>query len=103
MLHLIWLIFAALFLSLGIFHWITSRNIIPHAPVPERPFYKNGPIQVNVTIAGSDELQPLKDFVNEFNSYIDHYNQSQHRQNILQAFGYLLASAVSLFSFFLVL
>lgn len=97
MLSIIWLIFAVLFFVLGYFHWRASGKIIPSFQVSGRPFDK----QVSVKIAGADVDKPLKDFARDFNSYLDHYNESSRRQNRIQAFGYFLASATALFSFFL--
>ena len=97
MLDVIWLIFTFLFFSLGCCHCISSGKIIPPFQVSGRPFDK----QVSVKIAGVDVDKPLKDFAADFNSYLDHYNKSSRRQNRFQAFGYFLASATALFSFFL--
>ncbi len=104
MIPVIWLIFTALFLVLGIFHWIASRKVIPHFQVSVRPYMQpSSGIQVIAKIGGADIDKPLEDFVSEFNSYLDDYNQSQRRQNRLQAFGYFLASATALYSLFLFL
>lgn len=57
----------------------------------------------SVKIFGADVDKPLKDFARDFNSYLDRYNESLGRQNILAAIGYFLASVAALFSMFLVL
>ena len=97
MLSIVWLIFTVLFLVLGCFHWRASGKSIPPFQVSERPLAKQG----FVGILGADVDKPLKDFARDFNSYLDHYNKSSRRQNMFQAFGYFLASATALFSFFL--
>lgn len=99
MMSAIWLIFTALFLALGIFHWITSRKAISPFKVSTRPFAEHGSVQV----LGADIDKPLKDFTHDFNSYLEKYNRLSCRQNRLQALGYLLASLTALSSFFLFL
>jgi hypothetical protein len=97
MLSIIWLIFAVLFVALGCFHWKASRKSIPPFQVSERPLSKHA----SVGILGADVDKPLKDFASDFNSYLTQYNKSSRRQNRVQAFGYFLASATALFSYFL--
>jgi hypothetical protein len=97
MLFIVWLIFAVLFLVLGCFHWKASRRNVPPFEVSERPLAK----QASIGILGADVDKPLRDFARDFNSYLDHYNKSSRRQNRIGAFGYFLASATALFSFFM--
>ena len=93
----IWLIFTILFFSLGCFHLKESRNKISLFQVSERPLSE----YMSIKISGADVDEPLKDFARDFNSYLDRYNDSSGRQNIMAALGYFLASAVALFSMFL--
>jgi len=96
--EIIWIIFVLVFLGLSIFHFIQSGKKVTHFKVSERPL-----TQLTVDIAGADIDKPLKDFVNDFNSYIDNYNKLTAKQNRIAAFGYLLASIVAIFSLILVL
>ena len=95
----IWLIFTILFFSLGCFHLKASKNKISLFQISERPLSE----YTSVKISGADVDKPLKDFARDFNSYLDRYNESSERQNIIAAIGYFLASAAALFSMFLVL
>ena len=95
---IIWIIFALVFLGLSIFHFVQSGKRITQFQVSERPL-----IQGKVIVKGADIDKPLKDFVNDFNSYIDNYNKLTAKQNRIAAFGYLLASIVAIFSLILVL
>jgi hypothetical protein len=102
MLWIIWLIFALLFLALACFHWKASKQIIPPFKMSRRPLmHPDSPVRVQVGIAGADIDKPLEDFVRDFNSFIDTNNKSSHRQNRIQACGYLLASLMAIFSIFL--
>ncbi len=93
----IWLIFTIIFFSLGCFHLMESRNKISLFQVSGRSVSE----YITIEIAGGDIDEPLRDFVRDFNSYLDRYNESSRRQNIMAALGYFLASAVALFSMFL--
>jgi len=102
MLWIVWLIFALLFLVLAYFHWRASKKTIPSFQISKRPYQlPSSGMKVTVQVAGADLDKPLEDFVGDFNSYLDHYNKSSCRQNIIQAFGYLLASLTAIFSIFL--
>jgi len=93
----IWIIFTILFFVLGCFHLVASRNNISLFQVSERPLSE----YMSIKISGADIDEPLKDFARDFNSYLDSYNESSRRQNIMAAFGYFFASAAALFSMFL--
>lgn len=97
----IWLIFTAMFLALGCFQWRMVGKSISHFQVTERPMSRMQGVQVVAQIAGADVDQPLKDFVDDFNSYIDYYNRTSSKQHKAQAIGYLMASATAIFSFVL--
>jgi len=102
MLWIIWLIFAALFITLAYFHWMASKKIIPSFQISKRPYMQpSSGIQVIAKVAGADIDKPLEDFVSDFNSYLDDYNKSSSRQHKIQAAGYCVASATAVFSFVL--
>ena len=82
---------------MGCFHLKASKNEISLFQISERPLSE----YTSVKISGADVDKPLKDFARDFNSYLDHYNESSGRQNIMAAIGYFIASAAALFSMFL--
>jgi hypothetical protein len=88
----IWGIIALTFILSGYFFWRKARKSIPHFQVSERPFAKQG----KVVVLGADIDKPLKDFSDDFNKYIDNYNQSSKEQNKVQAIGYWVASLTAL-------
>lgn len=45
--------------------------------------------------------EPLAYFVDDFNKYIEDYNKSTKRQNVIAAWGYVAAGLVSLVSLIL--
>lgn len=90
-LSIIWLVLAILFLILGSFHLNVSRkSVSPFQPSEE---YTG----IDIKLVGIS----TKGFVREFNSYLDHYNESTRRQNRIAAFGYFLASVTAFFSMYL--
>ncbi len=97
MLWLIWLFFATIFLALAVFHFRESGRSIPSFTLKQRPGSKMGKIQV----LGADIDQPIREFVPEFNGFIQKYNKSSRLQNRFQALGYLLAGLTALFSLYL--
>ncbi len=101
-LSVIWLIFTILFLLLGKSHWIESQNIIPPFELTQREMDKpSSSIHATITIKGTELDKPLKDFTNEFNSYLEKQNQSSHKANRNAAWGYFLASLAALISMLL--
>jgi len=91
-------------LALGFYHWKTASKNISYFQVSERPYsLPTSNIKVTTTIGGADIDQPIRDFVGEFNSYIDDCNQTTRRQNKAQAIGYWVASLIAVFSFALVM
>ena len=93
----IWIIFTLIFVMLSIFHFNKSGKKVSYFQVTERPMDKN----VTIKIAGSELDEPLKNFVADFNSYIDSYNKSTSLQNRFAAFGYIVAALIALLSFLL--
>ena len=101
-LSVIWGIFAIVFFTLGLFQWKMGGKSISHFQVSERPLNRLGGAKTSsVEIAGADIDEPLKDFVSEFNQYIDNYNQTSKEQNGIQAIGYGVASLTAVFSLIL--
>lgn len=88
----VWIIFTLVFLGLSISHFVESKKNVSKFQVTKRA--SSGKIQV--LGLGIDE--PLTDFVEGVNSFVDSYNASTTRQNRYAAFGYLLAAVVAVFS-----
>jgi len=87
----IWGTFALTFLLLGYFHWKMASKRISHFSVKERPMMQMEGIVVTAKIGGANVDEPLKNFISDFNRYINTYNQTSKNQNKAQAFGYLIA------------
>jgi len=90
----IWLIFTIIFLGLSIFHFIKSRKKVAKFQLTERP----GSESSRVIVQGLDIDKPLEDFTKDFNKYLDNYNKSTSRQNLLASFGYFAAATVAFIS-----
>ena len=95
-LNILWFIFAVIFLALGVFHWRMAGKSVSYLQVKQ--LMPQG-IQVDITMAGID----FQEFVDKFNRYIDHYNQTSKKQNKVQAIGYWVASLIAVFSFVLII
>lgn len=93
----IWIIFILIFIMLSLFHFIKAGKKVSKFEVGKRPMNGN----VTIKIAGSELDQPLRDFITDFNSYIDSYNNSTSLQNIIAAFGYMAAALIALLSLFI--
>lgn len=93
---IIWLLFAIMFLILGCFQWRIASKVLSHFSISGRPQIPG--VQIRVEIAGSDIDQPLKDFVADFNRYIDNYNLISMKEHKTQAVGYWIASATAILS-----
>ncbi len=94
LISIIWLIFTVLFSYLSYFHYQQSRVAYPHFEVTEIKGIK--------IMAGDMSIeQPLKDFANKFNEYLDKQNKSNKKQHKLTGFGYLAASFIAFISFLL--
>jgi hypothetical protein len=101
----LWIIFFLIFLYLAIWHLRQANRNMPHVKMKQRPMQRqDSPITIKeMTFAGSDLDQPLKDFIDEFNQYVDAQNDSSRKAHRLTAFGYGLAAATSLISAMVVL
>lgn len=51
-----------------------------------------------VELSGMDVDKPLKDFADDFNEYLDYYNQNNRWNNLMASIGYFVAALTSLFS-----
>ncbi len=91
---ILWIIFTLLFFFLGLRHWNISKESIPQFKISKRPLAHSG----SVKILGADVDQPIKDFANNFNSYLDEQNKTSKNQNRSSAFGYWLASLTAVAS-----
>ncbi len=84
-----WLVFAIIFISLGVYHWNASKNNINPFPIPQ-----SNNIDKNTS-------QALMQFGNIINSHVCKLNKSSKSQNIIAALGYWAAAATAVFSVFL--
>ena len=87
----LWIIFAALFLALAIFHGHAALQTIPQFEAEPSPGV--GAIE-GVPIAKSG----FKKFITEFNLFIDQQNASTRLLNIVAVFGYLAACVIAILS-----
>lgn len=93
-LSIIWGIFTIIFFALGYYQWKIAGKSIKHLQIKQHmPEGMKG----QVIIMGVD----FTEFVNNFNSHIDYYNQTSKNQNKTQAIGYWVASATAIFSLIL--
>jgi len=63
---IIWLVFAVLFFTLGLYHWNVATTNVPPFKLSERPGKDMG----SVKILGADIDQPVKDFTDDFNKHL---------------------------------
>ncbi len=99
---IIWVFFALSFVLLAYYHWRLSKKNFPSFQLPEIPYWKpTKGVPVNTGIADEDIKKAFDNFRDGFNSYIKDYNESSGRQNRAQAFGYLIAFFVAIFSLFI--
>ncbi len=95
----LWLIFAILFLLLGVYYWRESSRYIPHMPTPERWPGQSSPTALpQVAIMGTPLDQPLQDFVRLFNERLDQQKRSAQTANRNAAYGYFLAALTAILS-----
>jgi hypothetical protein len=90
-LTIIWSIFTIIFFALGYYQWKMAGKSISHFQVRQN-IPKGAEFKLNLGYVDFNE------FVGNFNSYIDYYNQTSKRQNKTQAIGFWVASATALFS-----
>jgi len=97
---IIWLIFSILFFALCVWHLKQSKHTIPPFEVTKRKFEQPGsPVIVKANnFLGTPLDQPLKDFTNDFNKYLENKNKSNRKMNRLAACGYFLAALTALSS-----
>lgn len=88
----IWLVFCAIFLALGIFHWWLSTHAFP----PLTMNLKGSVAKVNGIPTAN---KAFKNFVNEVNNYIRNYNESSKWQNLAATVGYFSATLMAFISF----
>jgi len=87
-----------MFLILGIYHLKQSKHSMPPLKVKQRPFQQSdSPIKVEIDVCGSPLDQPLQNFVDDFNKYLDSQNKSNSRANQLSACGYFLAALTAFY------
>jgi len=95
LLVVIWAVFAAIFLALGMFHWNMRNKSISYLQLKGRQLPQG--VTIKAEIAGVD----FGDFADKFNRYIDYNNQTTKKQHKIQAIGYWVASTTAIFSFVL--
>jgi hypothetical protein len=93
-----WLAFVVVFVALAGFHFWLAIQTTPRFALPSRPIPQGVVIQMQVI--GTDIDRPIKEFVAEFNSYLDSQNISSSRGNFAAFGGYLLAALTAALSFF---
>ena len=94
-LALIWLIFFVIRSILGFLH---IRTAMKHMKPISFSFSDQAAKKIS-----APAQEELNNFIQEVNGYIDSYNKSSARQNIITALGYYAASLTALFSMLLVL
>lgn len=87
---IIWLIFTVMFFCLGIVHVFFAQRDIP-------PFKIKAQGSVG-KINGIPVHTGFKNFVKDFNSYLDDQNRSARSQNRVAVVGYFAASLTAFFS-----
>lgn len=87
----IWLIFFVIFLGLALFHCFQTKILVPH-------HQNKGQV---AKISGISTGH--KEFVDDFNLFVDELNASNKKMNILAAVGYFAAALTALVSFFSVI
>ena len=92
----IWVIFTVIFIMLAILNFIGSNKKVPKLQISTRQMEN-----VTIKFAGTEIDEPLRNFITDFNTYIDNYNRSNSRQNIIACFGFIAAALVTLISLFL--
>jgi len=90
-LSIIWGTLTLVFLALGCFQWKRAGKSIAHLKIEQHILEG---VKITIKMAGVD----FNEFVGNFNSYIDYYNQTSKRQNKTQAIGYWVASFTALLS-----
>ncbi len=95
-LTIIWSIFTIIFFALGFYQWQLAGKSIEYLKIKMRQNVPDG-VVMKATVAGID----FNEFVSNFNSYIDHYNQKSKSQHKIQAIGFWVASATAIFSLIL--
>lgn len=92
MLDVIWFFFMAVFFYLGYAYWRNSQNEI-------RQFYiRNKPKEDE---EGYAAFQPVEEFIEQFNSYLETINSNAKSQNILASAGFFFAGLASLIAWIL--
>jgi hypothetical protein len=101
-LSVIWLVFAALFLILGRWHWIESKSAMPPFELTKREMDRpDSGVRFKIDIGGTPLDKPLADFVKDFNEYLSAQNDTSRKANLRAAWGYFVAALTALFSMFL--
>ena len=85
----IWLIFAAIFVSLAVYHFWQSASKIKH--IESKGRVKT----INTVPLGIGE------FVQDFNTYVDELNWRNRIVNVLTGVGYSAAALTAFFSYWL--
>lgn len=96
-LYPIWLFLSAIFFYFAYVNWRQAQSSLRpfqfrHRPGPEGEAGKEA------------EMDPvIKDFVGDFNRYLDSVNDSNRRQRRATAVGFMIAGVVALVSMFVIL
>ncbi|MBZ5588142.1 MAG: hypothetical protein LAO05_06225 [Acidobacteriia bacterium] len=87
-LSIVWLVFAVVFLGLGVRHWRDRQAALPELKSMIRPSH----------LLGVPTVYGGKEFVDEVNEFVRRLNARLSSANRLAAFGYFAASATALVS-----
>jgi hypothetical protein len=91
-LSVLWLLFAALFLYLGLWHLQESEVEIPSFKIADRPFQgSESNFTAGMNVAGVPIDEPLRRFVDDFNEYLKQLNAASCSVNRRASLGYLLS------------
>ena len=93
---IIWGIIAFIFFILAIYHFNRARKNITHIDIV--PSGRGG---ANIIMGNINIRQTLNQFQTQMNNFIDDFNSTNNKINIIQGIGYLVAFITALVSFYL--
>ena len=88
----LWLVFTVIFFLLGSCHIIASKKFIEPFEASELELRSSDEYGAETVgpLTDVDITAPLKDFVKDFNEYLEEYNCQSRQQNIFAAIGYFI-------------
>ncbi|APV43796.1 hypothetical protein Dform_00440 [Dehalogenimonas formicexedens] len=94
--ELLWLTTGLVFVVLGYYEWNKSSKKIEHFRQTPRPQRED--MHFEVRIMGQDIDQPITDFVEDFNGYLDTLNEANRNERRIASVGFYLAAFTSFLS-----